>query len=256
MDLNKKKGYSLLEISFVIAIILTLGGFSYSNLNTYMEEEKLRGEKNDIIQLVSSVSRKSYYSNSKIYMYLNTEMPVKDQFKRGVYIFYPKILDPINGEITGGYFDYNISDNNSLINTTSPKMLFQCDNPKSALKFCPVIAYEKNNIPVGNLDFLDKLLPLKKIEFSNGNLNTNLTFYLFNSKGFFNRKIYFYSKNSIVQVYSYVYKGVNQDYLKRINDDENIRIYHEERKLKYPLGNDPDWEKEDSSLPLSDSIND
>lgn len=255
MNLNKKKGFSLLEISFVIAILLTLGGLSYSNLSAYMEEEKLKGEKTDIIQLISSVSRKSYYSNSKIYMYLNTEMPMKDQLKRGIYIFYPKILDPINGETTGGYFDYNVSDNHSLVNTASPKILFQCDTTKSPLKFCPVIAYEKNNIPVENLDFLDKILPLKKIEFSNGNLNINLTFYLFNSKGFFNRKIYFYSKDSILQVFSYVYKGANLDYLKRTNNDENIRIYHEERKLKYPLENDPDWEKEDSSLPLSNSIN-
>lgn len=255
MNLNKKKGFSLLEISFVIAILLTIGAFSYSALLTYMEEEKLRNEKIDIIQLISSVSRKSYYSNSKIYMYLNSEMPGDVEFKRGIYIFYPQIIDPINGESTGGYFDYNILDNNNSVIIPAPKILFQCDNPKSALKFCPIITYENSNIPTENLNFSDKLLPLKKIEFINGNLSTNLTFYIFNSKGFFNRKIYFYSKNSILQVFSYVYKGPNIEFLKRNNDEENIRIYHKERNLHYPLGNDPDWEKEDSSLPLSNAIN-
>lgn len=255
MDLNKRKGFSLLEISFIVAILLTLGGFSYSNLITYMEEERLRSEKNDIIQLISSVSRKSYYSNSKIYMYLNTEMPIDNQLKRGIYIFYPQTTDPINGETTGGYFDYNILDNNNSVKTSSPKILFQCDNPKSALKFCPTIVYEKNNIPIENLNFSDKLLSLKKIEFVNGNLSSNLTFYIFNSKGFFNRKIYFYSKNSILQVFSYVYKGANLNYLKRNNYDENILTYHKERSLQPPLENDPDWVKEDSSLPLSNTIN-
>lgn len=255
MNLNKKKGFSILEMSIIIAILLTLGAFSYSNLIGYMEEERLKSEKNDIIQIISSNSRKSFYSNSNIYMYLNTDMSPNNQFKRGIHIFYPRTIDSINGEITGGYFDHNILNNNNSLQNSLPKIIFECDNPKSSLKFCPVVIFEKNNIPIETLNFSNKPLALKKIEFKNGNLSTNLTFYIFNSKGFFNRKIYFYTKNSILQVFSYIYKGKNLGYLKRNNDDENINKYHKERALQYPLGNDPDWEKEGNSLSFSNTAN-
>lgn len=244
MELNKKKGFSLLEISIVIAILLILGVFSYSNLTQYMEENRLRSEKNDIIQTILSNSRKSYYSSSKIYMYLNTNLSSNNHIGRGIYIFYPQIVDPINGEITGGYFDYNILNNSNSVKILSPKILFECDSSKSSLKFCPVVIYEKNNVPVESLNFQDKLIPFEKVEFINGNLSTNLTFYIFNSKGFFYRKIYFYTKNSILQIFSYAYKGKNLNYLKRNNNGESINKYHKEKALQYPLGNDPDWEKE------------